>query len=132
MSLLSTLLFGQAENSNYYIEGDFEAKVENGNFKYELSNIVYKGVSSISGNFLSGYLAQEGSVIFTFKGAKTNCPAKFGNVRFWKWQNNKWQIDSETDKGTPKFQATKEMAMVLVLDYSSSIGVDFDKLKKVQ
>ncbi len=130
MVLLSSGLFAQAENSNYYIEGDFEAKVENGKFKYELSNIVYKGVSSISGNFLSSYTTEEGSVVFTFEGAKTNCPAQFTNVRFWKWQNSKWQKEGETKKGTPKFQSTKEMSMVLVLDYSSSIGTDFDKLKQ--
>ncbi len=127
--LLSNLLFGQAKNSKYYIEGDFEPKIEDGKFKYELSNIVYKGISSMSGSYLISSKSDEGSVVFTFRGVKTDCPSRFNNVRFWKWQNGKWQIDNETKEGDESFQSTKEMSMVLVLDYSSSIGEDFDKLK---
>ena len=128
--ILSGVSYGQARKSKYYIEGDYEAKAVNGEFKYELSNIVYKGVTSMSDNFLTSTTTQDGSVVFTFKGAKTGYPAQFSNVRFWKWQNSKWQIDSETKKGTPRFQSTKEMSMVLVLDYSQSIGTDFNKLKE--
>ncbi len=133
--LFATSLFGQAEKSKYYIEGDYEAVVEGGQFKYKLSNIYYEGVTSTSGTYLeANELDEEQFATFIFKEMDTDykdgTKEAYGNVKFWRWKEDKWQVDSEVRNPTPAQEKTSEMSIVLVLDCSESIGdEDFGKLK---
>ncbi len=133
--LFASSLFGQAEKSKYYIEGDYEAVVEGGQFKYKLSNIYYEGVTSTSGTYLeANELDEEQFATFIFKEMDTDykngIEEAYGNVKFWRWKEDKWQVDSEVRNPTPAQEKTSEMSIVLVLDCSESIGEkDFEKLK---
>ena len=135
MLLFSSALFAQfAEKSKHYIEGDFEPVIEDGEFKYKLSNIYYEGITSSSGTYVDGEATDEGFASFIFNEINTDfkngTKEAYENVQFWKWKEEKWQIDSEVDKGTTDQKTTSEMSIILVLDCSESIGdEDFEKLK---
>ncbi len=131
IALIAVAAFGQAERSRYYIEGTLEPQAKDGKFSYVLSDIDYHRIESTSGKRIFGRKTEDESVEFVFEGAKTLYPGLFEDVKFWKWQNNKWQIDSETHKGTSEFETSNAMTILLNLDCSSSIGEeDFEKLKR--
>jgi len=86
MFLLTSAVFGQAENSKHYIEGDFESVVDGDSFKYILSNIVYSGITSTSGSNLVGEESEEGFATFLFQEIETDYKngekEAYDNVKF--------------------------------------------------
>lgn len=121
----------QAENATHYIEGDYSVEAVNGKFVYKLQNITSQGITFTKEDVKIGTEIDEFAV-FEFEHADTDYPTKFaGGLKFWKWDydNNKWQIDSETKDGQLGSSTNKVMTIMLVLDCSTSLGNDFDKLK---
>lgn len=121
----------QAERATHYIEGDYSVETVNGQFIYKLQNITSQGITFTQEDVKIGSEIDEFAV-FEFEHADTDYPTGFaGGLKFWKWDydNNKWQIDSETKDGQLGSSTNKVMTIMLVLDCSTSLGNDFDKLK---
>lgn len=67
-------------------------------------------------------------VLFQFSRASTTYPGGINTpLDFWRYDNaiHEWQPDGETRQGTAGVEEKKSMAVMLVLDCSSSIGDDF-------
>lgn len=67
-------------------------------------------------------------VLFQFSRASTKYPGGINTpLDFWRYDSSihEWQPDGETRQGTAGVEEKKSMAVMLVLDCSSSIGDDF-------
>ncbi len=122
----------KGENATHYIEGTYKAEMINGRMKFKLFDISAKGILFNSVDTIRGEKTEEGYQLFQFNEVSTTYPKGFdGGLKFWRWDTNlkKWQIDSEVVDAQPNFNSTKKMTVMLVLDCSSSMSSDFEKLK---
>lgn len=138
--LLIGLLFG-AFAQEYYIEGYYERHGE-GDYtlknvhtygitiggKTEFPNVVFNG----SKQHIHCDLLEATLIKFSFEKAHTNCPTKWKNgfrFQYWDDDNNKWKDDTEACKGEATGYSQKDMVIMLVLDYSSSMSNNISQIK---
>ncbi|MCM1300851.1 MAG: VWA domain-containing protein [Alistipes senegalensis] len=117
-----------AANSACYIEGVFRDG--------SLTQAQYKGISSSSGNIIKGESYGSINISFTFD----NLAFEAGNeltisrIKQWEWVENSslWQVNSEFDpnKSTETIVEMQSAVIILLLDCSSSLGSDFEKVKQ--
>ncbi len=117
-----------AGNSKQYIQGVFDLKTRS------LKDVTYHGLKSTSGTTVQGKV--DGIfVTFTFDGISTDNKVLISqeNIKQWSYitSTSSWQINSEFDKdqNAEILNEKRSMAVMLVLDCSSSLSSDFDKLK---
>ena len=113
-----------ATNSRLYIEGNIYRS------NRTLKNISCKGIEidndNIDINIISGF------IVITFNNVKFDNEIVVENIKYWTMNSrDEWQKDSEFN---PASQASttiirKSAAIMLVLDCSSSLGEDFERLK---
>lgn len=120
-----------ASNSKIYIEGIFSVTKN----VYYLSNIVYNGIACASGDSVSGTAS---GIKFTFafediKRIEASTTPNF-DVKQWSYitSNKSWQINSEFNQieDTETIVENSSAAIFLVLDCSSSLGDDFNEMRK--
>lgn len=138
--LLIGLLFG-AFAQEYYIEGYYERHGE-GDYtlknvhtygitiggKTEFPNVVFNG----SKQHIHCDLLEATLIKFSFEKANTNCPTRWKNgfrFQYWDEDNNKWKDDTEACKGEATGYSQKDMVIMLVLDYSSSMSNNISQIK---
>lgn len=118
-----------ADKSEVYIEGIFKLSTKS------LENLEFKGMTSTSGSVIKGVI--DGIFVsFTFENVHTptnNLINKY-YIKEWNYITSykTWQINSEFDK-TDNAEITTEqrsLAVMLVLDCSSSLSNDFTTAKK--
>ena len=118
-----------ADNSQLYIEGTLSLT------DYSLRNITYHGIKARSGEIVQG--TQDGIFLkFTFTGMRREDEVgtlNTNNVRqyFRLPSSTTWQVNSEfTPEGYTKQNISYSGTLIfLVLDCSSSLGDDFNKMK---
>ncbi|MDE6569022.1 MAG: hypothetical protein K2K43_00130 [Alistipes sp.] len=116
-----------ASNSTCYIEGIFTDG--------SLTQIEYKGVSSSSGNTIKGVLASI-NISFAFDNLvfEADNELTISRIKQWEWipETSLWQVNSEfnPDKSTETTVEKRSAAIVLLLDCSSSLGSDLEKIKQ--
>ena len=115
--------------SALYIEGTFNLAT------LSLENVKYKGLTSTSGTEIKG--VRDGIFVsFAFEGVHTDNNVLIDNQFTSEWtyiaSNNIWQINSEFDKTENSDIVTKRSsaAIMLVLDCSSSLADDFEKMQE--
>lgn len=117
-----------AKNSTNYIEG--EVYKEDGD--YSLINLHYVGVNASNEVMVEGEQEGVASVKFTFNGFEI-CPNNEEVIKFHRYDSadNTWQIDSESGTGSIENESVEEtsIAVMLVLDCSSSLGENFVTMK---
>lgn len=117
-----------ATNSACYIEGVFRDGT--------LTQTKYKGMSSSSGSTIKGESYGSINISFTFD----NLALEAGNeltisrIKQWEWveSSSLWQVNSEfdPDKSTETIMEMQSAIIILLLDCSSSLGSDFEKVKQ--
>lgn len=138
--LLISMLFG-AFAQEYYIEGYYE---RHGEGDYTLKNVHTYGIT-IGGKTEFPNVVFNGSkqhircdqleatlIKFSFEKANTNCPTRWKNgfrFQYWDEDNNKWKDDTEACKGEATGYSQKDMVIMLVLDYSSSMSNNISQIK---
>ncbi len=114
----------------YYIEGNITAQRvgEEGNYRAEfvLNNPIGKGISfdPVTQIVAEDSKRLQGTKVFNFHNAKTDCNEGFSNLYFERWENGEWQRDTETAKGEAHGSQTSWTTIVLVLDRTSSLGAE--------
>lgn len=136
--LLSGLFLGLGAQK-YYIEGFYE---RHGDGEYTLKDITTNGIyidgkTSITKRFgdkvsikCDGLNAT--MVKFAFERATTDCPSKWENgfeFQYWDEDNGKWKTDVEACRGESGGYSQKDMVIMLVLDYSSSMKNNISQLQ---
>jgi len=117
-----------AANSACYIEGVFN----NGS----LTQIEYKGLTSSSGSSVKGESAGSINISFTFEEITLEAGNELtaSRIKQWEWTTNSnlWQANSEfnPDKSTETTIEMQSAAIILLLDCSSSLGDDLEKVKQ--
>ncbi len=117
-----------AANSACYIEGIFN----NG----ALTQIQYNGITSNSGSSVKGESAGSINISFTFENIQLETASELvtSRIKQWEWVSNSnlWQINSEfnPDKSTETTVEMQSAVIILLLDCSSSLGSDLEKVKK--
>ncbi len=125
-----------AEDSEYFIQGTFNR--DNGNL--QLTNIIYSNIETTE-NLKTLEGTQEGvaSVKFDFNGIILCELPDFlrqfwtENISFWtKRDNGTWQQDSESGTASVENISLKKesVAVMLVLDASTSLGTNFFQVKE--
>lgn len=125
---LCLLLIGFAVNAKeYYIQGTLTgAFKEDGEYEPKLHNPIGHGIDFFHESVMIG---KKGKVqySFRFRNATTDCPEGFvKGLKFYRNENGKWQEDSEVGQGSATFRSDRTMAIVLVLDCSSSLKDQID------
>lgn len=116
---------------DYYIQGTLEGSFVNGKYVTKLHNPIGNGIDFFYEPEVIGEAAEKGQYSFRFKNATTNCPDGFAKgLSFYKKENNTWQKDSEVSSGVAQFRSDHTMVIVLVLDYSNSLGEDYLKVQE--
>lgn len=129
---LCLLLIGFAVNAKeYYIQGTLTgAFKEDGEYEPKLHNPIGHGIDFFHESVMIG---KKGKVqySFRFRNATTDCPEGFvKGLKFYRNENGKWQEDSEVGQGSATFRSDRTMAIVLVLDCSSSLKDQIDIVQK--
>ncbi len=117
-----------AINSSCYIEGVFRDG--------SLTQTKYKGMSSSSGSTIKGESYGSINISFTFD----NVAFEAGNeltisrIKQWEWveSSSLWQVNSEfdPDKSTETIVEMQSAVIILLLDCSSSLGEDIERIKE--
>lgn len=117
-----------AINSSCYIEGVFRDG--------SLTQTKYKGMSSSSGSTIKGESYGSINISFTFD----NLAFEAGNeltisrIKQWEWieSSSLWQVNSEfdPDKSTETIVEMQSAIIILLLDCSSSLGDDLERIKE--
>jgi len=125
-----------AAQSQKYIEGVY---ITNSEGVGVLTNVLYKGVKSTSGNTVTAVRMDRPFAVFEFEGMTNNDGSSFNNqtiahLKEWKYNTNGqvWRINSEwTTSGNTEINDKYSSALVMLnLDCSESLGeVQFNKLK---
>ncbi len=118
-----------ANKSEQYIEGIFDLTSRS------LTDVIYDGLTSTSGTTVKGSV--DGIFVnFIFDGIQTDNKVVLSQEYIQQWSyitsTDSWQINSEFDK-TENAEVVNEkrsMAIMLVLDCSSSLGDDFAALQE--
>jgi hypothetical protein len=116
-----------AATSTHYIEG--EVNKENG--VYSIINLHYVGVDASNEVSVSGVLDGVASVKFTFNDFEI-CPYDESIIKFYRQRSDyTWQLDSESGSGSIVNERVEDtsIAVMLVLDCSSSLGNNFSSMK---
>ena len=96
--------------------------------KTEFPNVVFNGSKQhIRCDQLEATLIK-----FSFEKANTACPTRWKNgfrFQYWDDDNNKWKDDTEACKGEATGYSQKDMVIMLVLDYSSSMSNNISQIK---
>ena len=114
-----------ASSSQFYIEGDIYRAEKT------FRNVSCKGISIDEDNIQVSIA--NGFIVLSFNIVDTDYEINATNITYWtRNSKDEWQKDSEFD---PESQAEtsiirKSAAIMLVLDCSSSLGDDFEQLKK--
>lgn len=116
--------------ADYFIKGYLSIERGNdGKPVYKLSEIDNQGIYFDDPRVTRfGEETPEEDVLFKFSHASTNYSGGINTpLDFWRYDNDihEWQPDGETRQGTAGVEEKKSMAVMLVLDCSSSIGDDF-------
>lgn len=145
ISFTIIFLFGiilSVSAQEYYIEGFYE---RHGNGNYTLKNVHTQGIT-IDGqtNFPTKVFqgkkvhipcednVEATLVEFSFEKANTKCPTRWDKgVRFQFWDEdvNKWKDDIEACKVKTKGYSQKNMVIMLILDYSSSMKNNISQIQ---
>lgn len=136
--LLSGMFLGLSAQE-YYIEGFYE---RHGDGNYSLKNIQTNGIYIDGKTSLSKKFGDKVSILcdglnatmvkFAFERATTDCPTKWDNgfeFQYWDEDNNKWKTDVEACRGETGGYSQKDMVIMLVLDYSSSMKNNISQLQ---
>lgn len=129
---LCLLLIGFVANAKeYYIQGTLEGTFVDGKYVTKLLNPIGNGIDFSYEPEVLGEEAEKGQYSFRFRNATTECSNGFAKgLSFYKKENGKWQKDSEVSNGVAQFRSDHSMAIVLVLDYSGSLGNDYLKVQE--
>lgn len=117
-----------ATTSKCYIEGIFRDG--------SLTQTKYQGLTSSSGVTIKGESAGSINISFTFTNLQLNTGDELtaSRINQWEWiaSNNLWQINSEfnPDKSTETTVEMQSAVIILLLDCSSSLGKDIDRIKE--
>lgn len=121
--------------ADYYIKGNLSIERGiDGKPVYKLSVIDNQGI--YFENPRATRVGEETSfedVLFQFSRASTDYSGGINTpLDFWRYDDviHEWQPDGETRQGTAGVETKKSMVVMLVLDCSSSIGVDFVKVQE--
>lgn len=136
--LLSGMLLGLCAQE-YYIEGFYE---RHGDGNYTLKDIQTNGIYIDGKTILTKRFGDKVSIMcdglkatmvkFAFERATTDCPSKWDNgfeFQYWDEDNNKWKTDVEACRGETGGYSQKDMVIMLVLDYSSSMKNNISQLQ---
>lgn len=114
----------------YYICGTTTIDPNNGTVT--LRDISYKGFSCKKENFKTGIEHNE-KALFRFEEIQTNPSISLKGKRLQYWRQDEsgaWITDAEGGTGIAEDRLNKYITIMLVLDCSRSLGLDFDKVKK--
>lgn len=117
-----------ATTSKCYIEGVFRDG--------SLMQTQYKGLTSGSGATVKGESAGSINISFTFTNLQLNTGDELtaSRIKQWEWvaNNNLWQVNSEfnPDKSTETTVEMQSAVIILLLDCSSSLGDDLERIKE--
>ncbi len=117
-----------ATTSKCYIEGIFRDG--------SLTQTQYKGLTSSSGVTVKSESAGSINISFTFTNLQlsTGDELTTSRIKQWEWiaSNNLWQINSEfnPDKSTETTVEMQSAVIILLLDCSSSLGEDIERIKE--
>ena len=118
--------------AEYYIKGYLSIKQGN----YNLNNILTRGISfDGSNNPDTVWIGKETKledVLFQFEHYSTDYSGGVGSeLDFWRFDESimEWQPDGETRQANAKVPDNKSMVLMLVLDCSSSLRSDFEKVQ---
>ncbi|MBR1787097.1 MAG: hypothetical protein IJ756_08090 [Paludibacteraceae bacterium] len=121
------------DEASYKIEGDFNYRIVNGTVQYELTNVVPTGFVLPKKSVYVGQRPEGKEVMFTFEQIKPigDFPG-FYNISYWYLDpdTHDWQPDVEIKKGEQTKYLNKDITMMLLLDCSSSLVSDFNKVKR--
>lgn len=122
------------DKAEYYIKGYLSVEDDGrGGVIYKLTQLDHKGIY-FSGHSQKG-VEEDENVYFTLYEAKTDYPGGFASgLQFWRYDediegDDKWQTDSEFKPSAMSYEETKTMAVMLLIDCSSSLGADFKTVK---
>lgn len=138
--LLMTGMFLSVNAQDYYIEGFYE---RHGEGQYTLTNVNTQGI------YLDGKTALTETIYgvkkhitcdqidatmvqFAFEKATTDCPNKWEKgfmFQYWDEDSYKWKTDVEACKGQSTGHSQKDMVIMLVLDYSSSMKNNISQIR---
>ena len=118
------------DEADYFIKGYLSIeRGQDGKPVYKLSEIDNQGIYFEDPRATRvGTETKLEDVFFQFSRASTTYPGGINTpLDFWRYDNtiHEWQPDGETRQGTAGVEEKKSMAVMLVLDCSSSIGDDF-------
>ncbi len=122
------------DKAEYYIKGYLSVEDDGrGGVIYKLTQLDHKGIY-FSGHSQKG-VEEDENVYFTLYEAITDHPGGFASgLQFWRYDediegDDKWQTDSEFKPSAMSYEETKTMAVMLLIDCSSSLGADFKTVK---
>ena len=113
------------DDAKYKIEGDFNTVFLNGTVSYELTNVKPTGLSIPSKSKYYGGDTRKGNVFFTFDHVTYSGRPDFEHIALWIYDEDlgQWRPDVETGQEENTQKNTNEMIVMLVLDCSSSLGM---------
>lgn len=121
------------DEAEYFIKGRVSVeKNPNGGVDYKLYDVTSKGISFEQYQYYWGREDGE-SVYFTLNRAKTDYPGGFeSGLTFWRYDEDiqQWQTDSEFRPSTADFEETKQMAVMVLIDCSRSLGDEWSVAKE--
>lgn len=119
------------DEAEYYIKGKLYVEDNGkGGVTFKLTDVEKKGIT-YSGYTMYGTEEKE-NVYFTLYEAKTDYPDGFdAKLQFWRYDEDihEWQTDSEFRPSAMTYEETKTMAVMMLIDCSSSLGADFKTVK---
>ena len=121
------------DEAEYFIKGRVSVeKNPNGGVDYKLYDVTSKGISFEQYPYYWGREDGE-SIYFTLNRAKTDYPGGFeSGLTFWRYDEDiqQWQTDSEFKPSTADFEETKQMAVMVLIDCSTSLGEEWSVAKE--
>lgn len=125
------------DKATWAITGDMRAFMQGGTPVYELNNpdgIRPNGYIKFKSQLHYYGTSQQGEqVVFSLENAETDRPNKFkGAMHFWSWNDvaGEWQLDEESGSGRREYENSSIASVMLVLDYSGSMGNDIGQVKR--
>lgn len=135
------VIFCAAAQEEYYIEGFYQ---RHGEGKYTLTDVHTRGITIdgktdfpkevFPGNKVKIQCGKLDATLikFSFDKVVTECSTWRGlRFQYWDDDNDKWKDDVEACMGESKGYSQKDMVMMLVLDYSSSMSSNTSRLKNM-
>ena len=121
------------DDAEYFIKGRVSVeKNANDQVMYKLYDVTSNGITFDLYRYYWGEEDGE-SVYFTLDKAKTNYPGGFSSgLTFWRYDEDiqQWQTDVEFKPSTADFEETKQMAVMVLIDCSGSLGDEWSVAKE--